>query len=401
MSNSLPRKVKRLVFSHGLFLVGKRTFNIFMTIYIWELTKDVQVLAIAAIIRMIFHTSMFFIFANIIKQGKGNIIRMIGLAGYMVVYVVIFFLKDNLVDYLYILSAFQASFNGMYWVAYHVSRFDITDKDNRGNYTGVEKAAKIIVSLVIPVVGGYIVTQNFFGNGFSLLFLIACFFLMGSLYIGNIGYETKKSKLRFRETWKLVTANGKILRGFLANTLSGLSINAALAEVVIPLLIIERAQTEFEFGSWLSLFALISIVTTLLVGKFVKYNKYDEMLVIGAGLFILSYLGFIAWPTYFLVLVFAGVKEVVVHFIDIPRRVYTENLLETLDVDISKYRVEYLIIREFFNVGLGYTLSYVILLFVADVSAGELYFFSVFIILGLVGQVLLLLSIRFKNFLKV
>ncbi len=396
-NNSLSAKTKKLLTAHGLFLYGRVAFDTFINIYIWRLTNDLHTILIFNIIYDMTHTAMFFIFANMVKMGKTNLVKNIGLIGFSAVYFLLFLLKEQSIQYLPLFALMVGIFNGMYWVAYHTNRFDMTESHNRGNFTGIERGIKIIVKLIGPPIGGFIISRNLFGSGYSTLFLLAFIFYLISMFFGQIEFKHKPQKVHFKKTWNLIKKKPVILKSFFATTMSGFSMEGSLVSLVIPLLILEKSGSELELGSLVSIFALISIITTLVIGKFIKYDYYDELIKIGGISFIIGLIALIAYPTYLTIIIFGIVQQIISNFISIPRRVYSDNLIDTLGVDISQHRVEYLNIKELFNVGFGYTLSYIILFLVKDFDITKLYFFAGVIIVAMIVQMYLLLSIRFKD----
>ncbi len=398
MFSRLNNKIKKLLFSHGIFLFARSSFQVFMSVFVWRLTNDISVVAWFNIIFLILHTTIFFVLNETFRKGQIHKVRKIGLIGFSLVYLSLFIFQENVQNFLYLYAFVIGIFNGMYWFSYQFNRFNSTHIKNRNSYTGLERAIDTIVGFIAPVVGGYIISSDHFFSGYPSLFLLGAIFFILAMIMGNINVSSNNN-LKKVDWKKLVTnvfSKPKVLKIFLANMLGGFSLDGSLIRVVLPFLILQKTGTEFQLGGWLSLFALLSILTSLSLGHWISYLHFDRSIFIGGLIFVILFLLLYFFPVFGIFILFGAVQDVAANMIDVPRRVYTENLLHTLP-NFEENKTGYLAVREVFGVGIGRVSSFVVLLFINDFSSKSLSFYAILIIIGVVAQISMLLSIKYKD----
>ena len=392
MQNHLSRNLlKRILVSHNFLVAGRMFFEIFMSIFIWKQTQNLEAVVWFNLAYLIMHIITFISFSGLVKRGKIHLPRRMGLIGYALVYFVIYWLGVNSIDYIIPLGLAIGFVNGLYWVSYQVIRFDLTHLKNRGNYTGWESASKIGVEMVMPVLGGFII---FIGpSGYANLFLFGTILFLISFVIGNVKYEPKiKSRLHLRKTLREVVKNKEILKSMLSYSFSGLGRTGSLSRVLLPLFIFIILKNEFHLGGWLSFFSIIAIISSLTLGKYVDYKHYKFFIVFGGCLYSGLILSLIFFPSLTMYILFGILTKIVILFIKIPKRVISENLVNEVGAP-QEHRIEYIAIREFFNISLGRILSFVVLLFVAGLAIKQLQFVLVILAVAVMIETWLLSGI--------
>jgi len=390
-------KVKQLLISHTAFEIGKSVYYVFMDAFIWRLTDDIRMVAIFNIIYILSHTITFASFANALNNGMTHRVRKLGLIGFSLVYLFLFLFKSEIVGFLNIFALLIGVFNGMYWLPYQFNRFNLTKIKNRGKYSGYEASARTTVKILTPALGGYVISLLPGLSGYNILFLLGVIFFWLCFISGNIKIKNASgTQVKWYKSIRTIIKYPKVIKVVLAAMLGGFSINGSLIRVVVPLLILTKTGTEFQMGGWLSFFALLAVIASIIIGKKISYKHYDELTVIGGVVFILLFFLVYKFPTLPIIILFGAVQKVTAHMINIPRRVYSENLLHVVK-NYKRHRTGFLVIREIFNVGFGRTASYALLLFAGDLSIRNLTFYSALIILAVIIQVWFLASIRYKH----
>ncbi|MBT3689837.1 MFS transporter, partial [bacterium] len=289
-------------------------------------------------------------------------------------------------------------FNGMYWISYHIFRFDYTKTSNRGNYTGTEKAIGTVIGIILPILGGYIIVQNFYNYGYGNVFLLGSFLYLVSFFIGNIPLpKSTHTKLHLRKTIKEIMKHKDLQKSMIVYFLGGFGRAGALLRILLPLLIFDILQNEFELGGWLSFFALISAFLAVLFGRHINYKHYKNFATIGGLLFFVSILSLIGFPILLTYIIFGIVKELGSLFLQIPKRVISENLVHQID-DYTHHRVEYIVIREWFGILFGRGSSYVLLLFVGSLAVQQLQYVLVIMAFAVIVEILFLRSINQESY---
>lgn len=393
MGNTLDNRLTRLLVSHGFFIYGKIFFEIFMNIHIWKNSKSFDTVAWFNIIYLFSHAAAFTIFAHAGKKGKMHLLRKFGLLGIFLTYLIIVMNKKS-EDYLIFIGILAGVSSGLYWIGYKIIRFDITRLNNRGNYTGVEKAIKISAGIIVPVSGGFIISSALPDSGYSTIYILGAFFFIASFIAGNIKLPaTSESGLNLVKTCRILCRNPDIMKSMAGYFCSGFCRSGSLVRMLIPLLLFDILQNEFHLGGWQSVFSLTSVFVSVSIGKYVRGRQYRNMMTLGGSLFSVSIYALIGFPVLVTYILFGICKEILFLFIDIPKKVVSENLIHCME-SWSSHRVEYIVIREWFQVGFGRIISYIILFWGTGFSIHQLKYIMFFMATMAVAETMLLRSVK-------
>jgi len=394
MQNNLQRETKKLLIAHNFMNAGRAFFDIFMSVYIWKLTENLVLIATYNIVWGLVHTIAFSFFARFIKRGRMHFPRKLGLAGYGSVFLVIFFLRENAVNYIIPIAAFLGLSNALYWISYQVIRFDTTNLTNRANYRGMEIGLKTLVETIIPTLAGVIIALDLFNLGYAPLFLLGAIFFFISLMIGNVKCNTEnRGKLHLKKTWTVVTKNKDIMKSMVSYFFSSFGRDGAISRLLLPLFIFDILRNELQLGGVLSFFALISVLASIIIGKYIKFKDFNRGLLFGGVTYTILLLLVVFYPVIPILVLFAISMKIIATLINIPRRVISENLASKMK-NHEYHRIEYIVIREWFNVGLGRVGSFVVLLFVSGLSVEALKYAFLAIAAAAMIEVFIIRSIK-------
>jgi len=369
--NNISNTLRKLVVSHSFFLLGRVGMRIFLGLYIWSISQSVHLVALYEILFLISHGLTFYIIGRLIKKGHVYLFRTVGLLGTLLIMLSMAVLGEHTIAYIVPLALIYGVFNAMYWISHHTLTFVLTHTKNRGNYTAHELAGKILAALVMPVIAGYLITANLFGIGYANVFVFGALMICVSLIFGKFHVVKKEPETAFniQETIRHVRKNTDLQKVLLAGGLANFSTAGALS-TLLPIFLITVVGTEFAVGGWISFFGILSIITSILIGKYLHYNKYKTASLI-AGVSVATALSFlIALPSLLSYAVYGSLKEIMSSPSSISRRTYYQNLLHQLP-DHRRHRTEYIVIREWYT-SVFRIIGYTPLLFVTSFSSSVL-----------------------------
>jgi len=388
MSNKLKdKRILKILVSNAFLRAWRLVFKLFVNLYIWKETNgNVQFLALFNIIFLVFHWISFVNFAHFVKQSKNrNLIHIISLLWYISVYGCIIFLWENLLDYAFLFALFLWIFNGMYWINYHTTVFEFTHFRNRGNFEGIKKSLQLLVWIIVPSFIGLIITLDFFSYGYEFAFSFGIFFLLISLFMGNLKIEkNERQGFYFLDTFKKSVKDKDIFRSLYTYTFSWFSFSNNLLEVIIPIIIFARVWRELDIGLIVSFFSIMSMFGAYLFGKFVDYSYYRKIIVFSGWLYALSLLGFILFPYTTTMVIFSSLFSFFLVFFTIPQKVISDNVLHKIK-DYKNCRAEYMVVRELFLL-IWWIISFSIIYFIGSLDMQSIaYIFYIMIFFTLVS----------------
>jgi len=397
MEKISDKRLLQLLFSHQMFGAGRLLLDSFLSVYIWKQTNDLAAVGWFFLIVVPVNSLVFTLLARHLKNGKRILIQTIGLIIYIVVYASIFFLGESAIQHLYLIAFILGLGSGFYWSGYHLASFDFTTEKNRGNYQGVVLAGKILLGIVVPAMGGFVISKNFFGAGTANAFALgALFFCISLLLISKIkDKELKKRKVKWKKSLALFWKNKDVVKMMASYLIGGSGRKGSLDKVLIPLLIFDATKSELELGLWLSVFAIISAASSWIIGRHFHYRHYKKVLLAGGILFVLIIGLLLSSPSLVVYAIFGAVRQIAAVLLDLPKSVISGNLIHTLD-DFKSHRVEYITVRSWSNAGIGRAISYGLIILAGGILISNLKYILVWIAIATVIEVFLMLSIKFK-----
>jgi len=386
-------QIKKLLTSHSFFYFGRQLIKIFISLYIWNLSQSIVDVAVYHIAFFLSHCFFFHAFAPLAKKGYLNEIKRSGLVLLGIFYVALIVMQEQVAHHLIPIGIAYGVGNSMYWLAYHVQNFDITHTKNRGNFSGVERSIRTIINLLVPVLGGYLVTADPFGVGYGHIFALALGMQIGAFIFSHIHIPHQPlANFHMKKTIKEVLKKKDVVKMLLVGTLSNFGYIRALKHVLILFLFVILGN-EFKVGGWVSFFSLLSVFSVYTMGKRLPYAHYKTAALV-SGLSLTGVIGMIiAAPAFITYIIFGSVQELVKPIIGVVRRVYTTNLIHTIEKH-QTHRIEFMALREWMQIGIGGTLSFLPLLFVTDLSIASILPLLILMIVATLCVPLLIWSIQ-------
>lgn len=171
--------------------------------------------------------------------------------------------------------------------------------------------------------------------------------------------------------------------------MGGFGRGGAMITILLPFYVYLTVGSELEMGGLLSLFAVVAAIASALLGKRIPETHYRQSVILGTVLMVIPLVCLIVNPNYWTVLLFGIMSQISLPLVLVPRKVTADNLVHTLP-DHTHHRVEYVIIREWWNIGVGRVGSYLLLLLAPGFSQE-----GMMLVLGLMIIALILEAVLF------
>ena len=395
MSNPLRPKIIRILISQALYHFALGIFNIFFSIFLWDQTKGLKIIGLFGLFFILTHAVSFHLSAKIIKKGNAHIIRALGLVGRIFLFLILFFNKELIVDWIIPIAIFNGMLTGMFWMSANAFRFDLTNKTNRGKYQGTSKALQIAVGILAPIVGGSAIYFNFLGFGYGNIFLIGSILLLAALFIGYIKIPNNETRpLHVYKTLKVLKKFPDIKKVMVSKLVGNIGYKGAM-EKLVPVFIFVVLQNEFQVGNWMSIFSLAAVIITFSFGKYMPYHYYKQSILIASSVLFISVLFLAGIPSLLTYIIYGLVRQVCIPLIQIPTNVYFDNLIHEIP-DYEEHKTEIFVIREWSSIALSRTVGFTILIFVPNLSGLYMQIFLGIMAIGIIIEPLVMWSIKTK-----
>lgn len=173
----------------------------------------------------------------------------------------------------------------LFWVPYHTDFAAFTNKKNRGWVIGFLSSISSLVSIFIPIIAGWIISNH----GFDVLFLIAMFLIGVSvlpLFLVRPTYE--KFTFSFLQTFKQLF-DKQYRRMFFSQFADG--VESVIGMVIWPIFIFQLLQGDFlKVGAISSLIVLVAVVMRLVIGSYTDKIDKRKLLRWGSSLYAVGWI---------------------------------------------------------------------------------------------------------------
>lgn len=376
----MAKPLRKFLISHSVLMFGREVFGLFVSLHIWKMTDSLSDVALFQLVTIWAHLLTFTCSAFLVKKGYVPQVRLIGIFGSVAFFITIFLLGDHAIFWLLPLAVFNGAFGGMYWIVYHTLYLDLPTVQNRAYFASLDRSARILISVLAPAFGGLIISINAFDLGYEVIFIVGAICYSLSAAIGDVRTpKVSTSHYHFRKTLGLMWQQKPLVRAITARLMSNMWYQGAL-EKIIPIFIFEVVGNTLDLGLGLSMLAVLSIVVTMIFGRYIPQRQYLLVTSISVGIVFIGFLCLIGVPGIWAYLAFVLVREVFAPLINIPCIIYSDNLVRQLP-DYENHRTEYIVIKEWLILAVGRTSGFLCLYFATDMEMSEVQW--IFVLSGL------------------
>ncbi len=339
---SLSKNSWMLIAINTMHAIVKLFYTTFLVAYFLNITGN-----------NIIPASLFYIFTYalmmvgfmaigpLVKSGKKLLLYRSSFFIDFVLLLTIIYLKEDVVNYIWILGVVLGIGRTFYWLPHHVLISETANKNQVTKYTGYSMFFTGVAKIVMPVVLGYFISLNSFINtSFFVLLLMAIQFVLSFFMKEN---SPKLKKFNVKALWILATRREKIRNLLQIEFLKGLT--TEVIDVLIVLYVIYMFKTNLNLGIFVSVFAICTIAVDFILGNRCNLKSYTKILWLSGFVVFISTSFFVfdvsklSFIIYNLAIATAG---------EVIKNISAVNMYK-LSQDksiIVRYRTEYLALRE-------------------------------------------------------
>ena len=214
---------------------------------------------------------------NYCKSKNRVWLMRIGIVLYFIYFLAIILLKEQVVNYIYLIGLLYGLEEGFYYSVYNTIESDGIENKDREKYLGTYNAWKNIVSIIFPLFFGGLIEKSGFINTIIVVLIIVALQIILSIVLkdNNIPKESKTDLKEFNDVIKEHPELKSIIR---TNICSGLTYSEGALSYVITIYIIKVFSESVSLGIFTSIFSVISIIIGFLFVKVIKPKYYIKLL---------------------------------------------------------------------------------------------------------------------------
>ncbi|MDT3425044.1 YQGE family putative transporter [Paenibacillus forsythiae] len=345
MKVSLRGQAALLLAVNGLFVLSGALAGTFLNVYLWKSRQDFAMIGWFTVAQQLALGLSFWLGGKWVKEhNKMNALRL-GVAVSGLFYLLVLWLGSRVVQYVWPLGLLLGIASGLFWLAFNIVYFEITDRRNRDVFNGWVGLLGSLTGIVGPWLSGWLISALHGNRGYRLVFILSLciygaaavlsFFLKKRKTSGSYEWLEPWHQLRSGDADWRVTAAALFFQGLREGVFSFL----------IGLLVYIAAREESKLGQFTLITSAVSLVSYWAAGKWLSPKYRSAGMLCGALLLVAVILPMLWTVSYATLLVMGMGTALFIPLYMLPMVSTSFDLMGESEESAGK-RVELVVLRE-------------------------------------------------------
>lgn len=252
--------------------------DVFLVLYFINVSNNnILPLGIYKLVAMITVWLVIFLSRNYCKSKNRVWLMRIGIVMYFIYFLSIILLKEQVVNYIYLIGLLYGLEEGFYYSVYNTIESDGIENKDREKYLGTYNGCKNIVSIIFPLFFGSLIQNSGFINTIIFVLVIVALEIILSIILKDNNIP-KGNKTNLKEFKNVMKEHPELKSIIITNICSGLTYSEGALSYVITIYIIKVFSESVSLGIFTSIFSVISIIIGFLFVKVIKPKYYIKLL---------------------------------------------------------------------------------------------------------------------------
>lgn len=336
---------------NGLFVLSGALSGTFLNVYLWKSRQDYAMIGWFTVAQQIALGLVFWLAGKWVKEhNKMNVLRL-GIAVSGLFYSLVLLAGNRAVYYIWPLGLLLGAALGLFWLAFNIVYFEITDAANRDRFNGWVGLLGSLTGMAGPWLSGLLITRLHGERGYRMVFMLS----LGVYAVAAVlSFFLKKRKTAgsysWAEPWKRLRIPGGLWRQVsLGLYFQGL--REGVFSFLIGLLVYIYAKEESRLAQYTLITSAVSLVSYWAAGKWFKTKYRSAGMLAGAVLLVLVIVPLLWFNGYVPLLIMGIGTSLFIPLYMLPMVAGSFDLMGRTEESVEK-RVELVVVRE-----LGLTLG--------------------------------------------
>ena len=281
-------------------------FSLFFNIYILKIVNnDMNFILKYTVYSVILGFVLEYVLLKIINSKNASFIyRMSFILSVLSIIILIIF-KENIVNYILLFKTLDTMRLLFYSVPYELIIIGSNSNKSMSSYLANLNILGNITAILTPIFSGFVIEKFSYNILFIILAIETILIILVSLKIKD--FTVQDNKMNLKEYWKIAKDKQHIKYIYNCMFFRRISAQGAMTEL-LPIVLFLRLGTEFSFGSYNTVFALISIIS-LQILKIInskninkRFYPYMAIAIFISSLFVVFNTSFIALLIYYILM---------------------------------------------------------------------------------------------------
>ncbi|WP_337099654.1 MFS transporter [Paenibacillus sp. YIM B09110] len=346
MAKSLDRQAALLLIVQALFGIANALSGTFVPVYLWKASGgSYMVIGWFTLGQYVISGLTFWVAGKWVKEHNKMHSLRLGILMSGVFYSVVLMLGTAAKTYVLPLGMLSGMSLGMFWLAFNVVYFEVTDPDTRDRFNGWAGLLGSAAGIVAPWVSGFLITRMKDEQGYRLIFTISLVIFAISVVLS---FWLKKKHGQGTYNWKhgiqqLMTKGNPWRRMFPAIAAQG--VREGVFMFLVGLTVFIATKNESKLGSYSLITSLVALVSFWLIGKKLSKKNHKLAMLVGAVMIAAVILPLFWKVSYMTLLMFGIGTSLFIPLYIIPMTTRVFDLIGQSE-ESAREREEFIVLRE-------------------------------------------------------
>ncbi|WP_338542652.1 MFS transporter [Paenibacillus tundrae] len=345
MKISLGRQSILLLSVNGLFVLAGALSGTFLNVYLWKSRPDYAMLGWFTVSQQLAIGLTFWIAGKWVKEHNKMSALRLGTALSGLFYMTVLWVGSSAVDWIWPLGILLGCALGLFWIAFNVVYFEITDRDNRDLFNGWVGLLGSMTGIIGPWFSGLVISRMTDNTGYRLIFTVSLVIYVIAVVFS---FFLKKRKVsgtyRWSEPWLQLSKPHSPWRP-LALGLFAQGVREGVFAFLIALLVYVATAQEYKLGQFSLITSAVALVSYWAAGKWYKPQYRAKGMLIGAILLFIVLMPVLWKVTYGTLLIMGIGSAFAMPLYILPMISAGFDMMGTSGENVEK-RVELVVLRE-------------------------------------------------------
>lgn len=344
MKSALDQQCKLLLTVNSLFVLAGALSGTFLNVYLWKFKQDFTMIGWFAFSQQLAIGLTFWIAGKWVKERDKMIILRLGIIISGMFYLLVLASGARMVHYIWPLGILSGIGAGIFWLAFNVVYFEVTDKANRDLFNGWVGVMGSVIGIIGPWLSGWLISVMPSVRGYRVIFTVSLIVYGGGVLLSfRLKKRERGQGYRWLEPVRRLKPGNPWRQAVPASIAYGLREGVFI--FMINLLVYISTSSEWKVGQYMLITSLVSLVSYWAAGKWLAIrHRWLEML-IGAFMMTLIVIPLLWKMSYMTLLIFGVGTSLFMPLYIIPMISSVFDLMGRDKTD-AEHRVELIVLRE-------------------------------------------------------
>jgi len=344
MKSKLDQQCKLLLAVNSLFVLAGALSGTFLNVYLWKIKQDFTMIGWFAFSQQLAIGLTFWIAGKWVKERDKMVILRLGIVISGLFYLLVLASGARMVQYIWPLGIVSGIGAGIFWLAFNVVYFEVTDRSNRDLFNGWVGVMGSVIGITGPWLSGWLISAMSDERGYRVIFTISLI-----VYGGGVLLSFRLKKREKGKEYRWLEPVRRLKPGSLWRQAVPASIAYGLREGVflfmINLLVYISTSSEWKVGQYMLITSLVSLISYWAAGKWLAIrHRWIEMLI--GAIMVTIVIGPLLWKVSYMTLIIFGVGTSLFMPLYIIPMISSVFDLMGRDKADAEHRVELIVLRE-------------------------------------------------------